>query len=253
MKHYSLESLGFGDYSITKCGKVYSHLSSKYLSPHLVRDYLRVNLYGKNQDKRSSHYIHRLVASMFVEGYLEGFVVNHIDGDKFNNSIENLEWVSQQDNIVHSVEQGLRSPCFSYNGLVPTPEQIIYDYNEKEGRVGKPLSNEAEVRKCCELLSQGYRPKDVCLMTGLGRNNINRLKLKTFKRWEHITKEYDFSKIPDRKYTQVEDIVKVCEMIRDGLGCRTIAKETGIHLSVVRGIKTKRSHADVSDKYFQKE
>jgi len=136
---------------------------------------------------------------------------------------------------------------------VPTPEQIIYDYNPKEGRVGKPLSNEVEVRKCCELLSQGYRPKDVCLMTGLGRNNINRLKLKTFKRWEHITKEYDFSKIPDRKYTQVEDIVKVCEMIRDGLGCRTIAKETGLHVGVVKGIKTKRSHSEISDKYFQKE
>ena len=90
-------------------------------------------------------------------------------------------------------------------------------------------------------------------MTGLGRNNINRLKLKTFKRWEHITKEYDFSKIPNRNYTQVEDIVKVCEMIRDGLGCRTIAKETGLHVSVVKGIKTKRSHSDISDKYFQKE
>ena len=253
MEHFNLSALGFKNYSITKCGKIYSHISDKYIKPQLVRDYLRVGLYSKDENKRSSHYIHTLVAKMFVDGHEEGFVVNHKDGDKFNNNFENLEWVSQKDNIIHSVETGLRSPCFSYNGLVPTPEQIVYDYNEKEGRVGKPLSNEDEVRKCCELLEQGYRPRDVCLMTGLGRNNINRLKLKTFKKWEHITKDYDFSKIPNRRYTQVEDIVRVCEMIRDGLGCRTIAKETGLHISTVKGIKTKRSHSHISDKYFQKE
>lgn len=253
MEHFNLGVLGFKDYSITKCGKVYSHLSNKYLKPYVVRDYLRVELYNQDKSVRKGFYIHSLVAKMFVEGYKDGFVVNHIDGDKLNNNFENLEWVSQQDNIIHSVETGLRTPCFSYNGLVPTPEQIVYDYNEKEGRVGKPLSNEEEVRTCCELLSQGYRPKDVCMMTGLSRNNINRLKLKTFKKWEHITKDYDFSKIPNRRHTQVEDIVRVCEMIRDGLGCRTIAKETGLHLSTVKGIKTKRSHSHISDKYFQKE
>ena len=253
MEHYSLGSLGFSDYSITKCGKVYSHISNKYMKPSITRGYLRINIYNSDSGKKKNVHIHTLVAKRFIHSYEEGFVVNHKDGDKLNNHVNNLEWVSQRDNIIHSVKQGLRSPCFSYNGLVPTPEQIVYDYNEKEGRVGKPVATEEEVRKCCELLSKGYRPKDVCLMTGLGRNNINRLKLKTFKRWEHITKEYDFSRIPNRNYTQVEDIVKVCEMIRDGLGCRTIAKETGIHLSVVRGIKTKRSHADVSDKYFQKE
>ena len=130
---------------------------------------------------------------------------------------------------------------------------MVYDYNEKEGRVGKHLSNEYDVRKCCELLQKGYRSIDVCMMTGLNRNNINRLKLKTFKKWEHITKDYDFSKIPLRNYTLELDIIKVCEMIRDGVGCRTIAKETGLHLSTVKGIKTKRSHSHISDKYFQKE
>ena len=42
-------------------------------------------------------------------------------------------------------------------------------------------------------------------------------------------------------------------MIRDGLGCRTIAKETGLHLSTVKGIKTKRSHSHISEKKKKKE
>ena len=253
MEHFNLGSLGFKDYSITKCGQVYSHLSDKYLKASVVRGYLRVGLINKTLGKSSCHYIHTLVAKIFCEGFQESLKVNHIDGDKFNNNFENLEWISQQDNIIHSVETGLRTPCFSYNGLVPTPEQIVYAYNPKEGRVGKHLSNEDDVRKCCELLQKGYRSIDVCMMTGLNRNNINRLKLKTFKKWEHITKDYDFSKIPLRNYTLELDIIKVCEMIRDGVGCRTIAKETGLHLSTVKGIKTKRSHSHISDKYFQKE
>ena len=253
MEHFNLGSLGYKDYSVTKCGKVYSHLSDIYLKASITRGYLRINLRNREEGKVVNKYIHSLVAEMFVNGYKSGFVVNHRDGDKFNNNFENLEWISQQDNIIHSVETGLRTPCFSYNGLVPTPEQIVYDYNEKENRVGKHPSNEDEVRKCCELLQKGYRAIDVCMMTGLNRNNINRLKLKTFKKWEHITKDYDFSKIPLRNQTSESDIIKVCEMIRDGLGCRTIAKETGLHLSTVKGIKTKRSHSHISDKYFQKE
>lgn len=245
--------MGFKDYSITKCGKVYSHISDKHMKPSVTRGYLRINIYNSDNGKKKNVHIHTLVAKMFLHSYEDGFVVNHKDGDKFNNNFENLEWISQQDNIIHSVATGLRTPCFSYNGLVPTSEQVVYDYNEKEGRVGKHLSNEDDVRKCCELLQKGYRSIDVCMMTGLNRNNINRLKLKTFKKWEHITKDYDFSKIPLRNYTLELDIIKVCEMIRDGVGCRTIAKETGLHLSTVKGIKTKRSHSHISDKYFQKE
>ena len=42
--------------------------------------------------------VHRLVATNHVNGYFEGAVVNHIDGDKTNNHYTNLEWVTQQRN-----------------------------------------------------------------------------------------------------------------------------------------------------------
>lgn len=49
----------------------------------------------------------RLVAKTFLGEPPEGFTVNHIDGNRFNNKIENLEWLSLGDNIRHGFETGL--------------------------------------------------------------------------------------------------------------------------------------------------
>lgn len=51
--------------------------------------------------------IHRLVAEYFVDGYENGLVVNHKDGNKLNNHYSNLEWVTQKENIDHSWKTGL--------------------------------------------------------------------------------------------------------------------------------------------------
>lgn len=52
MEHFSLESLGFKDYSITKCGKVYSHISNKHMKPSVTRGYLRINIYNSDNGKK---------------------------------------------------------------------------------------------------------------------------------------------------------------------------------------------------------
>ena len=46
--------------------------------------------------------IHRLVAEHFVNGYFDGAVVNHIDGNNRNNDCSNLEWTTIQDNVQKS-------------------------------------------------------------------------------------------------------------------------------------------------------
>lgn len=53
--------------------------------------------------QRKVHYIHRLVADHFLENPHNMPEVNHIDYDKSNNNLDNLEWVSRLDNIKHSV------------------------------------------------------------------------------------------------------------------------------------------------------
>lgn len=100
-----------GLYSVDSKGNVYSLVTNqsrrkRILKPCYKNGYLAINLY---KDKRCKHfYIHRLVAESFLEnenGYKE---VNHIDCDKTNNSIENLEWCDRKRNLKHSYENGLK-------------------------------------------------------------------------------------------------------------------------------------------------
>lgn len=56
--------------------------------------------------KQTGKYIHRLVAEAFL-GPREGMEVNHINGDKTDNRVENLEWVTPSQNILHSLANGL--------------------------------------------------------------------------------------------------------------------------------------------------
>lgn len=51
--------------------------------------------------------IHQLVAKEFVNGYSEGYQVNHINGDKHDNRASNLEWVTIGDNLRHAYKNGL--------------------------------------------------------------------------------------------------------------------------------------------------
>lgn len=64
--------------------------------------YLQVIL--SNDKGKKYAQIHRLVASAFVDGYFDGAVVNHKNGDIHDNRAENLEWVTQKENIHKSYE-----------------------------------------------------------------------------------------------------------------------------------------------------
>lgn len=79
----------------------------KKLKPATDKDgYLRITL--TNNGKRKSYHVHRLVARTFLDNYDENLQVNHINGIKNDNRIDNLEMVTLQQNIEHSIKAGLK-------------------------------------------------------------------------------------------------------------------------------------------------
>ncbi|MBO7732707.1 MAG: NUMOD4 motif-containing HNH endonuclease [Methanobrevibacter sp.] len=98
---------GYEEYEISTLGRVKSHKKhrgtyERYLKPRVVKDgYLMVALYRNN--KCTNKQVHRLVAEAFLEKPLNTTEINHIDGNKTNNCVNNLEWITHLDNVKHYV------------------------------------------------------------------------------------------------------------------------------------------------------
>lgn len=99
-------------YSVTKTGRIYSHVSNKYLKPR-IHNYKKVALY---KNKIYTNYtVHRLVAETYIKNPNNLPCVNHIDGNKLNNDVSNLEWVTVSENQKHAFRIGLQSNCKEKN------------------------------------------------------------------------------------------------------------------------------------------
>ena len=78
----------------------------KTLNPNIAPNgYYRVS-FSINRN-RKQFYVHRLIAEHFIPNPDNLPQVNHIDGNKLNNSLDNLEWVTVQDNVIHAYKNGL--------------------------------------------------------------------------------------------------------------------------------------------------
>lgn len=98
----------YEDYYVTTTGRVYSTKSKKFLKPVTSnRGYNFVTLF--NDYGKQMCYIHQLVANTYLENPKNKPAVNHIDGDKLNNNLENLEFVTYSENIQHAYKLGLKS------------------------------------------------------------------------------------------------------------------------------------------------
>jgi len=102
---------------------------------------------GKLRYKR----IHRLVIGAFLE-FREEFMVNHIDGDKTNNRLDNLEYVTQQENVQHALETGLRKTVrisqYAIGGTEPIAiYESIKDASEKTGVRASNITDVARGRR----------------------------------------------------------------------------------------------------------
>ena len=91
---------GFPDYTVCSNGQIFSYKKAKRALRGTISrgGYHYVDL-CQGDGVKHRFAVHRLVGEYFCEGYFEGAVINHIDGNKLNNSKENLEWVTQTENI----------------------------------------------------------------------------------------------------------------------------------------------------------
>lgn len=115
-----------GLYQVSNLGNLRRHpdkqSTNKYRKPKPLERATHLNRLGypyatlSKEGKSSKKTVHQLVAAAFIPGFTYGMEVNHIDGNKQNNSVSNLEACTSQDNNLHAHK----------NGLMPKPGKSKY-------------------------------------------------------------------------------------------------------------------------------
>jgi hypothetical protein len=101
-------SLFDGKYEVTEEGSVFSNVGNKKeLIGKITNGGYRMIILTVNK-KKLYKLVHRIVAEAFIENPLNKPEVNHINGDKTDNRVENLEWVTAQENQLHATKTGLQ-------------------------------------------------------------------------------------------------------------------------------------------------
>jgi hypothetical protein len=138
-------------------------------SKRIRKDYHATTLHKESE--RITYGVHRLIAMTFLPNPFNLPQVNHQDGNKLNNHLDNLEWSTGSDNIKHAIETGLR-PNNLYQG-------------EKNGM---SVLTEEIVRKIIMMLpDRSMRVSDIASKFGVRHTAVSRIN--TGKRWSHVMPE----------------------------------------------------------------
>lgn len=208
-------------YYVTKDGNVYSDVSKKWLKPWRAgRGYLQVQLVN-SLNKGQNFLLHRLVLMMYQPNpYMNELQVNHIDGNKQNNSLENLEWVTATENMKHAIETNLLKP----------PRGITHGMSK--------LTEEDIKAIILLLLEEKTTQKEIAKQFNVLENTISRIKSK--KRWEHLVKDINFTVSKNKRKLTKNDVTEIIYLLLEGiLSHPQIAAKFKVTSQTINSIKNK--------------
>lgn len=120
------------DYEINSEGIV-RRISTKRIKKSFKRPdgYIGIQLY-KTKNKIVNYQLHRLIAIGFIDNPENKDIINHKDSNRENNSLNNLEWVTKEENDKHAYEFGNASNKGSKNGFSVLTEEQVLEIKEKK-------------------------------------------------------------------------------------------------------------------------
>lgn len=161
-----------GIYEISSFGRVKSlgrkgsgaSIKDRILKPGLsTSGYLFYNLCINNNPK--IHQAHRLVALHFIPNPENKKEVNHIDADKHNNFVDNLEWATPSENIRHGLRMGIMN-------------------TEKGSKKHNAVLNESQVLEIKKRIIKGHIGTHIARDYGVHKNIV--YDIKSGRTWKHV-------------------------------------------------------------------
>lgn len=228
------EIVGFencNNYIIYDDGKLYSKTTKRFLKP--LKDskgYYYYDLRGKCA-KYSCPKVHRLVMLAFTD-YQESMQINHKDGDKSNNSIDNLEWCTNEQNRKHALQMQLKSEIDFGIAQYDLQNNLLYIWHtaaDAMSWLGLPRRKSGEIGRAIRkgTTFRGY-------------------KWKQYSNYDYLHPEkYQNQILPQRKKTEIlmidnnNNIIKIFDSQRDAAEYLGMPRTQGSQISLVISGKRK--------------
>lgn len=147
---------GFPNYDIYPDGLIINTKTKNIKKPCIIRKYNYVDLRYKG--KRKNLRLGRLLAQHFIDNPLNLPQVNHIDGNRFNDNVNNLEWVTVSENLLHKVR------LQKEKGIYKTP-------------VGQMKFSKNKVSKVKILREKGLLHKEIASKLKMGISTVTHILL----------------------------------------------------------------------------
>lgn len=196
------------------------------------KGYLRVSTSYNAKDFHAS--AHRVVAMGWLDNPRNCPSVNHINGLKTDNRVENLEWCTHKENTQHAIATGL----------------ITHKVGEACGSSKYP---ESVVRQVCTLLVEGWRGCDISRTLDVHHGFVS--DVKSGKSWNHVSCEYWDERIS--RGTLKEPVVReICQLMQDGVTVKDVHKHfnsKNVTLSKIKHIRNGVVYKDISKDYTWKQ
>lgn len=175
--------------------------------------------------------VHRLVAELFI-GPIEGFVINHKDGNKLNNNVNNLEICTIKYNIQHAFDNGLA-------------------HGQKGEDNGNSIITENEVIEIYNLIKQGYDNNHIGKEYNINFRTVSLIR--NGDRWKHLFEKHMNEIIPSKntKYS----FITCCEVIDDILYTNMknieISKKYNIEPSLISRVRSKKTWKNIWSLHYR--
>ena len=292
-------------YLVSNYGRIYDIRAEKFMNPvsNASINSARKNPYYKVKLsyvsapnsltlKAKDIYIHRAVMKAFDpidnSNEMDG---DHKDSNHSNNRLDNLQWVTNEENQRLAVVRGEIPRGEQVNGskfkdwqvkeicqmlqdgksleyirqIYPQADaSFIYDLkrgvaykyigcNYNLGTINSRSSktNESQVHQICKMIEDGYAVKDICKTLNVQRYIVNDIKFG--RNYTHISCNYKFPKTESLNISE-EQAHEICRKLQQGVPNADIAKDLGISIAIVQRIKRGDSFKEISSQYsFPKE
>lgn len=215
----NLGFMGYDKYAVTRDGKIYSIRSGRFMTNASNKDGTGYETIGLSKDGVKERFlVHRIVAMAYIPNPENKPTVNHINGNKKDNRVENLEWNTYREQQLHAIETGLK------------PTQHI--------RTDRSADDET-VHLVCQYIMQGFTRKEISEMLGVSPWLVKNII--SGKQYKDIAEEYPLEDRPSRSLSiSMAKARKVKELLDEGKSKNFIARNLKVDVGVVTLIKERR-------------